>query len=558
MIIQMRPYQQRAIDGIYTAWLSGHQAVCAVLPTGGGKTRVKAHIAKMERDAGRIMILIAHRRELLGQISMALAEEGIMHNILCAQNAKTYISTCHVKKLGRSYYSTQEDRIFVASIDSLKPADIAWFVAQGDRVTWTLDECHHLLRANKWGKVICQFDTAGAKGLGVTATPERAEGKGLGRSSDGLFDTMVIGPGMRELITQHFLSDYKIFCPPTDIDFSRIEVSKNTGDYKDEPLKEAVKDSRLTGDIVGTYLKHAAGKRGLTFTIDIDTAETVAAAYRDAGIPARAISSRNTNSERDSYNDQIKTGELLQLVSSDLISEGYDVPAIEVASMGRPTQSEGLYRQQFGRILRVMEGKQYAILFDHVGNVLRHGLPDAAREWSLDRRDKRAKTNSGAESLTACTSCYKPFPARNSICPHCGERVKEAAVGRTIKEVEGDLSELSEETLAKMRGEVDRMMESPDAVKNRFLAAGASNLVAAGAAKQHRLRQEQQEVLRSVMEIYGGFYIGTLGCLVKDAQIAFWKEFGIDVMSAQTLGRGDAEALTGRIRDHLLQMGVAA
>lgn len=559
MTITMRPYQQRVIDGVYSSWLSGAQTVCAVVPTGGGKTRVKAHVARMERDAGNIMVLIAHRRELIGQISMALAQEGIIHQLLCANSARNYISTCHVRELGRSFYSPQEERIFVASIDSFKPVDIAWFVARGARLRWTLDETHHLLRDNKWGKVISQFDKAGALGLGVTATPVRAEGKGLGRHADGLFDVMVEGPGMRELITQGYLSDYKVFCPPISIDFSSIETSKSTGDYKDAPLKEAIGKSTLTGDIVGTYLKHAGGKRGLTFTVDIDSAEEMAAEYRKNGIPAQAISSRNTDKERTLYSEQIKSGELLQLVSSDLISEGYDVPAIEVASMGRPTQSEGLYKQQFGRILRTLPGKPYAMLFDHVGNVQRFGLPDAPRIWTLDRRERTAKKETGAETLKVCGSCFQPFEARRAICPHCGERIKVAPDGgRTLEEVEGDLTELSPEVLAKMRGEVERVMESPDAVRERFLMAGAPHIAAAGAAKQHRLRLESQNVLRTVMTSFWDFYREQLGCDVRSAQITFWQLFGIDVMSAQTLGKNDAEALTVRIREHLSVMGVAA
>lgn len=560
MTIFMRPYQQRVIDGVYSSWLSGAQAVCGIVPTGGGKTRIKAHIAKIERDAGNIMILIAHRRELIGQISMALAQEGIMHQLICANAARTYISTCHVTQLGRSYYSPQEERLFVASIDSMKPVDIAWFVARAKRLRWTLDETHHLLRENKWGKVIGQFDKVGALGLGVTATPIRAEGKGLGRHADGFFDAMVEGPGMRELITQEYLCDYKVFCPPTSIDFDSIETSKKTGDYKEAPLKEAIGKSTLTGDIVGTYLKHAAGKRGLTFTVDIDSAEEMAKAYRDAGIPSQAISSRNTDKERNLYSEQIKTGELLQLVSSDLISEGYDVPAIEVASMGRPTQSEGLYKQQFGRILRTMPGKPYAMLFDHVGNVQRFGLPDAPRIWTLDRRERNAKKETGAESLTVCESCRQPFEARRSVCPHCGERVKPAAdnLGRTLKEVEGDLTELSPEILARMRGEVNRVMESPDAVRERFLNAGAPHIAAAGAAKQHRLRLESLNVLRDVMTSFGDFYREQLGCDVRSAQVTFWQLFNIDVMSAQVLSKNDAEALTQRIREHLSVMGIAA
>lgn len=558
MTITMRPYQQRAIDGTYHAWDEGYKVVCNVLSTGAGKTRCKARVTRIEREADRVSLLMAHRHELIGQISMALAAEGIMHNLICSKTSLRYISTAHTETFGTSFYSPRVKNVYVSSIDSLSNEDVEYFKKIGAHLTWTTDEGHHVLRDNKWGKPCSVFDDAGARGLIVTATPSRADGKGLGRHADGLIDKMIVGPSMRELITMGYLTDYRIFCPPSDLRLDQVEVSKSTGDFQKNQLQDAVKKSRLVGDVVEQYIKIAPGKRGVTFTVDVSDAEEVAQRFRDYGVPAAALSAKNSAAERNKLIRQFKEGEILQIVNCDLLGEGFDLPAIEAVSFARPTQSYGLYVQQFGRALRILEGKEKALIIDHVGNVIRHDLPDKPVEWTLDRRDRRAKSDSGAEKLTVCVSCFQPFPARNSICPHCGERVRAASEPRTLEQVEGDLTELTPEILAQMRGEADRVMESPDVVKNRFLAAGAPQIAAAGAAKQHRLRMEAQIVLRDVMQRYGDFYMGTLGCGLREAQITFWQQFGTDVLSAQALGRADAEALTDRVRDHLLQMGVAA
>ena len=559
MTLQMRPYQTRAIEDVYYQWGIGKQFVVLVMPTGSGKSATLSEIARMERDRGQTLLILAHRQELISQLSETLARNGLMHNMICAQPVKRFATTLQNDVYGRSYYSTSEKRIFVASVQSLKDADIAYFVNLGDKCTIIQDEYHHATKQSKtWGKALTPIVDAGARGLGVTATPERADGRGLSRETDGYGDVMVLGPTMRELITMSFLSDYKIFCPPVDLHLENVRISKASGDYDEKELKAEIGKSRLVGDIVDHYLKIAPGKRGLTFTVGVDTAEEVAAQYRAQGVPAMALSGKNTSKERIDAIKAMTDGKVLQIVNDMIFTEGTDIPSVEVVSFARPTQSYGLYCQMFGRALRTFPGKSHAIIIDAVGNVQRHGLPDAYREWTLDRRERSAKKDSGAEALTVCVSCFQPFPARNSICPHCGERVKAAAEGRSLEQVEGDLTELTPEILAQMRGEADRVMESPDAVKNRFLAAGAPQIAAAGAAKQHRLRMEAQIVLRDVMQRYGDFYMGTLGCGLREAQITFWQQFGTDVLSAQALGRADAEALTDRVRDHLLQMGVAA
>ena len=157
--------------------------------------------------------------------------------------------------------------------------------------------------------------------------------------------------------------------------------------------------------------------------------------------------------------NRFRNREILQLVNVDLLGEGVDVPAIEVVSMARPTQSYGLYSQQFGRALRPMEGKTHAIIIDDVNNVLRHGLPDAPRTWSLDRREKRSRgAIDDAIPLRTCLNgaCLAVYPRTNRTCPNCGF-FSPPTIRSAPEFVDGDLLELDPEALARLRGEIDRI-----------------------------------------------------------------------------------------------------
>ena len=446
--MKLRPYQQALETSALDAWAVGDCNVLAVLPTGGGKTVI---LSKIASDNVGACVAIAHRQELVGQISQAFARNGLKHRIVGPKNVIKQIVKNHVVELGRSYY----DPAALAGVagvdtllrraDSLKP----WL----DRVTlWIQDEAHHVLTANKWGKAADLFPNA--RGLGVTATPTRADGMGLGRHHDGLFDVMVEGPTMRELIDAGYLTEYKIFAPPSDLDLSEVATSKATGDYNANGLRAAVQKSHILGDVVSHYLKLARGKLGVTFTPDVATATETAERFNASGVPAEVVSAKTPDAERAAILERFKRRELLQLVNVDLFGEGFDLPAIEVVSFARPTQSYSLYVQQFGRALRILDGKTEAVIIDHVGNVVRHGLPDAVREWSLDRREKRSKGKpSDAKPLTACSECASVYEREFKACPYCGHVTP--PVARSSPEfVDGDLHELDADTLAAMRGDV--------------------------------------------------------------------------------------------------------
>lgn len=533
-----RYYQQALIDDVMSFWARGGRNCLGVLPTGGGKTFVFSRIASL---VGMAVCAIAHRGELVTQISAALAREGVRHRIVGPAALARQCTAAHLDELKRDFVEPNA-RIVVAGVDTLiktSPSE-AWLQQIG---LWIQDEAHHVLQDNKWGKAAKLFPNA--RGLGVTATPIRADGKGLGKHADGLFEEMFVGPTMRELIDQGYLTDYKIYAPPNDLDLSSVAISAG-GDFNHDQVAAARKKSRITGDVVQHYLRLARGKRGVTFDTDVESATKTAQAFREAGVPAEVVHGGTPAAIRADVLRRFARGEILQLVNVDLFGEGFDLPAIEVVSFARPTMSFALFAQQFGRALRILAGKSWAIIIDHVGNTLRHGLPDAARVWSLDRRERRGSSRPNDIIPTrvclnvACNGVYERV---HPSCPYCGHTPVPA--GRSSPElVDGDLHELDAETLRRMRGEVQKLDGMP------FYPANASAEIRGAIAKNHFIRQRSRAVLREAIATWAGWQ-RSLGRDDQESYRRFFFHFGVDVLGAQALRSADAEALAARIQAQL-------
>jgi DNA repair protein RadD len=529
----LRPYQRQLKSDIYAAWSNGARNVLAVAPTGSGKTVLFSDIVAENNSA---TAAIAHRSELVSQMSLAMARNGIRHRVIGPDSVQRNCRTLHLAELKRNFIEPNS-RVAVAGVDTLirRDANDPWFK---EVTLWITDEAHHLTDENKWGDAVNMFPNA--RGLGVTATPCRADGKGLGRHADGVMDNMVVGPTMRDLIRDGYLTDYRIFAPPSDIDLSQVTISAS-GDFSPPKLAVAVHKSHITGDVVEHYRRIAMGKLGITFAVDVEAATEIAQAYRNAGVPAEVVSAKTPDLLRVDILRRFRGRELLQLVNVDLFGEGFDLPAIEVVSMARPTQSYGLYVQQFGRALRPMDNKPYAIIIDHVGNVLRHGLPDAARTWTLDRRERRTRnTPDDVVPLRVCAQCLAAYERVYAACPYCGTRPVPASRG-TPDAVDGELSEMSPELLARLRGEVASVEIAPHP------PFGAAPIVVASVRARHNERLESLAALRDVMALWGGWRV-TQGDTDAMQQRRFFLTFGVDVLSAQAYGRADADALAERVR----------
>lgn len=540
--MELRDYQKQVIKEIEYAWITCNLGNVGIqLPTGAGKTVIISNIAAREKG---MSVLIAHRVELVSQISLTLGRHGVRHGLIAPRNAVRNIVALHMAELGRSFYDPNA-YCKVGGVDTIVRMNEPWF----KNVNLVIqDEGHHPLKKNKWGKVAELFPKA--RGLYPTATPVRADGCGLGRHADGVLDRLVVGPSMRELIDWGYLTDYRILVPPNNLDLSEVPLSAS-GDFSPPKLRNAVHKSCITGNIVAHYLKFAKGKLGVTFAVDIQAATEIAAEFRTQGVAAEVITGKTPDLLRAQIMNRFRNREILQLVNVDLLGEGVDVPGIEVVSLGRPTESLAVYQQQVGRALRPMPDKDKAIIIDHVGNVLRHGLPDKLRTWSLDRRERRSKNDTAGEiALKVCANpeCLLAYERTKRICPYCGFYM--APMSRTaIEHVDGDLIELDAATLAKLRGEVNRIDGAPR------IPGHLDSIAQRGVLNRHRARQDAQGSLRQQIALWAG-YQRQLGRDDSEIYRLFYFENGIDILSAQALGATAAQVLEQKISEKLTNLNI--
>ncbi|QZI89499.1 hypothetical protein SIPHO062v1_p0055 [Vibrio phage PS17B.1] len=543
-MFKLRPYQQHLVDENRRLWSEGVRNPCSVLFTGGGKTVVAAELIRQEQQSGGYFAAIAHRQELVGQISLALARQGVMHDIVAPRPVIRFCSNIHVEELGQSFYSPHAPG-FVGGVDTLVRRDMGRL-----KNTVSLlfqDECHHVLRDNKWGKATQMFPQA--NGLYVTATPLRADGKGLGRHSDGLFDEFVLGPPPRQLISEGSLTDYKIYAPPTDIDLTAMKFGSD-GDFSRPELVKRAKKSGIIGDCVTNYQNYANGTQAVVFTVDVEQAHDAANEFNARGIKAVALSAKNTDAERQEAITAFKRKDIQVIVNVDLLGEGFDCPAIETVIMARPTASYGLYVQQFGRALRLLDGKHFGLIIDMVGNVKRHGLPDAPREWSLDRREKRGKSDAGAPAVKTCSECMGVYAVGPTSCPYCGHVAIAGAGGRgELVMVDAELRELTAEELADMRGEADKL------TKEWNVPYGGSKTQIMAAISHNKTVGAQRE-LRDAVALYAGAF-RAMGVPDQMIHVQLWQRFGTNTNALQTLRPKDANELKERILKDLKDLGVA-
>jgi superfamily II DNA or RNA helicase len=418
-MIQLRPYQSQAIAECREAYAHGHRAVLLQMPTGAGKTMTASTVVHGAAARRNATWWLTHRRELAAQASQTFHGLGIPHGTVQAGHISDPYAMVQVASI----------QTIARRIEKLPPPKLIVF-----------DEVHHIGAAS-WDALFHAFPAA--KILGLTATPWRLDGQGLGR----WFGHMVEGPDTASLIEEGSLSPYRLFAPATP-DLSGVATSQ--GDYQRGALAKAMDKPQIVGDAIGHYRRLCPGKRAVAFAAGVENSKHIVDQFRGAGIPAEHVDGSMSNEERDAAVERFRRGETLVLSNADLFGEGFDVPAIEAAILLRPTKSLSLYLQQVGRALRPADGKTEAVILDHAGNSLAHGLPDDVREWSLDDREKRKRADKGEVSIRQCSECffvYRPAPK----CPQCGH-VAEVAK-REIEVVEGTLAEVSAAELAMRRAE---------------------------------------------------------------------------------------------------------
>jgi len=415
-MIQLRPYQSELIEECRCAYRSGHRRVCLCSPTGSGKTVLFSFVTKTSLERGQNTMILAHRSEILDQIEATMVSVGVPVGVVRAEE-----------------HSPAQGKATIASVQTL--------VKRFDRTPVPdlviVDECHHAV-AGTWAKVFAQYPKA--RFLGVTATPERMDGRGLGE----LFDHLVIGPSVSDLIAQGYLATPRYFRPPNAPDVSSLHM--RMGEFAMDEAEALMDKPSITGDAVAHYKQHLYPRTAVAFCISIEHAHHVSESFRANGVTSAVIDGKMTRDERREMVKDLASGAIQVLTSCDLISEGFDLPSVGGAILLRPTGSLSTHIQQIGRPLRPKKDGSKAIILDHVGNVMRHGPAEKPREWSLDSRKRTSKQENDPQNKT-CRECFCIF--QGPRCPECGQ----APVGkpREIEVVEGTLEEVDVAALLEKR-----------------------------------------------------------------------------------------------------------
>jgi len=441
--MQLRTYQTETINKTANSLRKGKHAPLIVLPTGAGKTVIFSEISKRAVQKNNNVLILVHRRELIKQASQKLANIQVPHGIIAAgfKPSSHQIQVASVQTIVRRLKSTP-----------FKPTLII------------IDEAHHSV-AGSWKKTLDNWPTA--KRIGVTATPCRLSGEGLRE----MFDDLILGPSVKKLVKAGFLSPHKVFGAPQKINFKKVKM--RGGDYATDQLAEEMLKADITGDAVKQYQKHANNLPAIAFCVNVEHAESVKTKFNNSGIAADIITGSMNTDDRDQVINGLSTGKIQVLVSIEVVSEGFDLPAVSCAILLRKTASLGLYLQQVGRILRPQENKT-AIVLDHVGNTITHGFIDDPKNWSLDAPKKSRKNQEKAPAVQTCKQCFATYSPQPT-CPECGYFAPVNT--RVITEQEGELIELkrtevrlrqAEKDQAKMLIRKARSLEELKAVAKRL------------------------------------------------------------------------------------------
>lgn len=501
--IQLRDYQEAAFGEIRVAFREGNSPALFVLATGGGKTYTFSAIAASSAEKGRRVIIIVHRKELLLQASASLTNLGIEHGLI-------------------SPFFTPDPhrRVQVASVDTLV-IRLKKYLDKGNVPAWlrfdlvVFDEAHHVVDGNKWGRAFDMLTAARGgeepKMLGVTATPVRTDGKGLGDHAGGVFKTMVQGPSVAELIERGMLVNPIVYTSLEQPDISDLKTNKD-GEYNLQELAAKVDRPRITGDTVNEYQRICPGAKAIAFCASIEHSKHVRDAFNAAGYRFELLvgSPEMSDAERTAVNRRLRKGEIHGACTVDLVSEGYDLPDLECCIMLRPTASEALFLQQAGRIMRPSDAKNGCWLLDQVGNVGRmvdgvfkrkHGLPSEARDWTLDgRKKKKAKKKEQDEPTIDMKQCPKCFVVQAPAlhCVACGFEFPTAGK-KPPEQVDGQLQQITAD-IAAAAIEQKRAQASAKTVEEMMEKLGyprkrAEAIVAHRAAKDAAQNEFQQALL---------------------------------------------------------------
>ena len=413
----LRPYQSQAVEALRRSLAQGHRAPCLVMPTGSGKTIVAAHLIRAAVDKGNRALFLAPRRELVYQTSDKLQGVDVHHGLLMAGERRDLFAPVQVGCIPTLHRRVADERI------DLPRADLV-----------LVDEAH-LSIAKSARNIIGLYADQGAAVIGLTATPCRADGAGLGQ----IYDDLVEGPSVAKLIDQQHLVPARYFVgEKPDLEGVKVQA----GDYNQRQLGERMNKVELIGDVVQNWARIARDRQSFVFAVNVAHSMALCSEFRALGIPTEHLDGKTPREERAAILERLRTGETQVLTNCEVMTYGVDFPPVSCIVLAKPTKSIARYFQMVGRGLRTYPGKGDCLVLDHAGAVNQIGFVDDPMPWSLAGeekvQDRVAQQRSEPEPIT-CGDCGAEFrPARE--CPNCGAEQG----GRYAKAIEAHDAELRE------------------------------------------------------------------------------------------------------------------
>jgi len=394
---KLREYQTTAIDKIRNEFAKGKKKVLLVAPTGSGKTVIASSIIDQAVNKGKSCMFVAHRRELVMQCSRKLSDFDIFHGVLMANKSET-----------------EDARVQVASVQTFTARKDKTFFNKPKADLIILDEAHRSV-SNSFQELIKEYPESYI--IGLTATPCRSDGRGLGN----IYDELVEASSIKELINQGYLVPNRILAP-TVPDLKDIKILG--GDYEKKSLDKKMNTPKLIGDIVTHWQLFGENRPTVVFASSINHSRQIAKMFNNFNIPAGHIDGVMPELEREQQLNDLDTGKIKVLCNCQVLTEGWDQPKVSCVIIARPTRSYVMYLQMVGRSLRPAPNKKDTLIIDHSGCVYQHGFPEDTPTWLLteDKIDLVPKEQQPIEkqpyTCVKCGTVYKPTK-NNPECPNC-------------------------------------------------------------------------------------------------------------------------------------------
>jgi DNA repair protein RadD len=414
---ELRSYQTEITAEFRRRVAGGARSILLVAPTGSGKTIIAGSIVQSAVAEGQRVLVLAHRREIIAQTVGKLLANGIDPGIIQAGFADDRAAAVQIASV-----QTLHARAIRSSRLALPAANLL-----------VVDECHHAT-ARTWRAIIEGYPAAVL--LGLTATPCRGDGRGLG----GIFKEMIECPQVQDLIDGEFLVPTWVYAPAIP-DLAGVHVKG--GDYIQSALATRMDRPKLVGDIVSHWHRLADDRRTVVFASSVQHSVHLRDDFRKSGVSADHLDGSTPKDERDDILAKLRCGAIDVVCNYGVLTEGWDLPDIGCIVLARPTRKLGLYRQMIGRGLRPAPGKLHAIIIDHSGAVHTHGFVEDPVEWTLDP-DRQAKNATHAargvhgvhSRLVDCSKCGA-LRVGGEACRHCG--FKPAPPPKYLPFIDGDL-----------------------------------------------------------------------------------------------------------------------